>query len=132
MKKCLNCETELDGYYQNKFCSHSCSAQYNNKKRGIVKKCLFCGNEIKGKKRKFCNNSCQQKFYYDYRKDLILNDKINELLNTIYPIRIVKRVFIEKYGNKCMKCGWNEINPYTKKVPIELEHRDGNSDNWKL
>lgn len=28
-----------------------------------------------------------------------------------------------------MKCSWNEINPYTQKIPIELNHIDGNFEN---
>jgi 5-methylcytosine-specific restriction endonuclease McrA len=36
------------------------------------------------------------------------------------------------YGNKCMECGWDKINPKTGKVPIQLEHIDGNSENNKL
>jgi hypothetical protein len=31
-----------------------------------------------------------------------------------------------------MICGWNEINPKSGKVPIELEHSDGNSANNNL
>ena len=31
-----------------------------------------------------------------------------------------------------MKCGWNKKNPYSGKIPIELEHVDGNSDNNSL
>jgi Zn finger protein HypA/HybF involved in hydrogenase expression len=33
---------------------------------------------------------------------------------------------IKKHGEKCMECGWNEINIHTGKIPIELEHIDGN------
>lgn len=31
-----------------------------------------------------------------------------------------------------MKCGWSKINPTTGKVPIQLEHIDGNSENNSL
>jgi 5-methylcytosine-specific restriction endonuclease McrA len=31
-----------------------------------------------------------------------------------------------------MDCGWCEINPITNKVPIQLEHIDGNSENNSL
>jgi 5-methylcytosine-specific restriction endonuclease McrA len=27
-----------------------------------------------------------------------------------------------------MRCGWDEINKYTNKIPLEVEHIDGN---WK-
>jgi hypothetical protein len=41
----------------------------------------------------------------------------------------IKRWLREKYGNKCSKCGWHEINPYTGNVPLEAEHIDGNFKN---
>jgi hypothetical protein len=31
-----------------------------------------------------------------------------------------------------MECGWDKINPVSKKCPIELEHIDGNSENNDL
>ena len=31
-----------------------------------------------------------------------------------------------------MECGWSKVNPFTKKIPIELEHIDGNSENNSL
>ena len=46
--------------------------------------------------------------------------------------KTLKRFLIENYGDKCMECGWCEINKVTGKVPIELEHIDGNSENNSL
>jgi hypothetical protein len=31
-----------------------------------------------------------------------------------------------------MKCGWGEVNKFTNKVPIEIEHKDGNCENNRL
>jgi 5-methylcytosine-specific restriction endonuclease McrA len=31
-----------------------------------------------------------------------------------------------------MECGWSKQNPFTKTIPIELEHIDGNSENNTL
>ena len=36
---------------------------------------------------------------------------------------------IEKTNGKCSKCGWGEVNPYTKRTPLEINHIDGNSKN---
>jgi 5-methylcytosine-specific restriction endonuclease McrA len=44
----------------------------------------------------------------------------------------MKKYLIEKYGEKCMECGWDEKHPITGNVPIELEHIDGNSKNNEL
>ena len=41
----------------------------------------------------------------------------------------IKRFLLEKYGEKCSLCGWNKKNPSTGRVPIEVDHLDGNADN---
>lgn len=43
-----------------------------------------------------------------------------------------KDYLIYKHGEKCMECGWDKVHPITKKVPIQLEHIDGNSENNSL
>jgi hypothetical protein len=35
-------------------------------------------------------------------------------------------------GEKCWECGWNEVNPITGKIPVQVDHIDGNSDNNTL
>jgi hypothetical protein len=44
----------------------------------------------------------------------------------------IKKYLINTFGNKCMDCGWCEVNKKTGKVPIQLEHIDGNSENNNL
>jgi len=87
-KICLNCGKKFtvkissDKKYNHKFCNKSCSATYNNKKRGarsketkekisnslaknnkIIKICLNCSNEFltRNHKRKFCSRTCSDK-----------------------------------------------------------------------
>ena len=38
----------------------------------------------------------------------------------------IRRYLHNKYDNKCCQCGWNEINIHTNKVPLEINHKDGN------
>ena len=38
----------------------------------------------------------------------------------------IKRWLREKYGNKCQRCGWGEINPTSSIVPLTAHHIDGN------
>ena len=45
--------------------------------------------------------------------------------------RYIIRYLFEKYGSKCHKCGWNERNPNTGKIPLETEHIDGDYKNNK-
>lgn len=43
----------------------------------------------------------------------------------------IKRYIFEKFSNKCSECGWSEVNQYTGKIPLEIEHIDGNYLNNK-
>jgi predicted nucleic acid-binding Zn ribbon protein len=119
---CLNCKIEVKTTINEnkKFCSHSCSATFNNKKRKVGNKCLNCDIEI-NKINKFCSHKCNHMYN--------MLDRVN---TGKAKSNTVKKYLIHVYGNKCMECGWCEINKVTGKVPIELEHIDGDSENNSL
>jgi len=119
---CLNCGIEVIGNIKEnkKFCSHNCSATFNNKKRKIENKCIECDLEITIRN-KFCSNKCHK-----------LNEMNKMVLNGTAKSITMKKYLINLNGNKCMECGWCEVNPTSGKVPIELEHIDGNSENNNL
>lgn len=127
MKICYNCGNEIKKR-GNKFCSKSCTAIFSNKNRtrNIKKeKCLNCNKEI-NKIKKYCSVECS----IIHKKNIIFQkiESGDKTLNT----KQYKHFLIKKYGNKCMRCEWDKINVTTGKVPIQLEHIDGNSDNNEL
>ncbi len=129
---CLHCKSSFkDKPSSNrKFCTTSCSAQHNNigvkrRKRKIVL-CVFCRDEIKGKGKKYCSYDCLSKDSIKKITTLIENGSLN--LSSIQ----VKKYLIHKHGEKCMKCNWDKRHPITNKVPIELEHIDGDSSNNRI
>lgn len=145
IKHCLNCNCEIENYGE-KFCSQSCSATFNNRLRSEriktdslnekrnerkrreyhtrkQKKCLSCDKVTTNK---FCDSICQAQ----YRQDIIFSKIENG--DITLPTQHYKKYLIYKHGEKCMECGWCEINLVSQKVPIELEHIDGNSDNNSL
>lgn len=71
--------------------------------------------------------SNKENYYFTKIENNDLND-----INHNTAERWVKRYLIHKYGEKCMKCGWSEIHKITKKVPIQLNHINGDSDNNNL
>ena len=89
------------------------------------KYCLNCGAPIPNRN-VYCNNKCQGEY-----STKITFTKIESGDTSFYP-DTYKKYLIHKFGNKCMKCGWCEINPTTGLVPIQLEHKDGNSENNSL
>lgn len=128
---CENCGKNFSAERKckRKFCSVSCSVQYNNKiypKRNKLKNCLFCNKPLERHQYKFCSPTCSGK----HQTQTIYN-KI-ECGDTTLSSDAYKRYLIYKHGERCMKCGWNEVNPTTGLVPIQLEHKDGNSENHNL
>lgn len=43
----------------------------------------------------------------------------------------IRKYLFQKFDSKCCECGWSKINPTTGKIPLEVEHIDGNSKNNK-
>lgn len=141
MIECVECKiTFKDRKINNrKFCSKSCSATFNNKfkikngiyavKNAVSKDCIFCGAQLNNKSRikTYCDAKCQKNF-----EKKIIFDKIEKNEYKCKTSRKYKEYLIDKFGNKCMKCDWCEIHPLTGNVPIQLEHKDGNSSNNNL
>jgi Zn finger protein HypA/HybF involved in hydrogenase expression len=95
------------------------------KREKLEKQCLYCNKKIPNRN-VYCSNKCQG----DYKTKLIF-ENIEKGDKTLY-VNNYRNYLILKYGEKCMDCGWGEINPITNKVPIQLEHIDGNSENNSL
>lgn len=95
--------------------------------------CLECGKPLKVSGRKYCDNNCQQEYFYHqyiekWRNGEISGTKGNAWIDVSNYIR---RYLLEKFDYKCSRCGWSEINPYTGTLPLEIEHIDGDATNNK-
>jgi hypothetical protein len=93
--------------------------------------CLSCSNPTKRKSYKYCSNQCQTDYQYkkyieDWKLGRTDGNKGKEFPQLSNHL---KRFLLEKFGEKCCLCGWNKKHPLTKKVPLEVNHIDGNSFN---
>jgi hypothetical protein len=43
----------------------------------------------------------------------------------------IRRYLFEKYNQSCKKCRWNKVHPVTQRVPLEINHIDGDFTNNK-
>ena len=118
--KCLNCNEITSNP---KFCGKSCAAKYNNKIYKVKEKpkCLHCQSELQ-RGRKYCSNKCQGALVKKGIRDKIL---AREWVDA----RHLKSYLIELSGPVCSECNWSKKNPVTNKVPIEIDHIDGNASN---
>lgn len=92
--------------------------------------CKYCGKDLYGTfNKKFCSNQYQQDYQYnEYIKQWKLGKK--DGIKGVYQISsYVKRYLFEKYDNKCCLCGWNKINVFSKTIPLEIHHIDGDYHN---
>ncbi len=126
--KCENCYKEFKCLVSDnrKFCSRKCSALSINKSRvKWILKCVVCNSDITGKGNvKYCSKNCDILHKEELRSSIIMNGGGSS--------RSIKKYLIKTHGDKCMECGWCQVNQTTGKIPIEIEHIDGNSDNNDL
>jgi hypothetical protein len=92
-----------------------------------------CTNKIRRSTTKYCSNKCQQKeqadIYITRWKQGLETGNINAGETGISSY--VRNYLIEKAGNKCSSCEWSKVNKWTGKVPLTIEHKDGNWKNSK-
>lgn len=80
-----------------------------------------CGNALKKNATKFCSLKCQQAFNFEARSRLLESGGYF----VIQPKRFLRRYLTRRFGERCSRCGWAERHAVTKRVPIEVEHIDG-------
>ena len=93
--------------------------------------CIECKNPRKKYTSKYCSNQCQVNYQYRQYISAWLKGKKdgNRGINTKNISRKLLRFLVEKYGERCLLCGWNQRSQYTNRVPLEIDHIDGNADN---
>lgn len=91
-------------------------------------KCLMCKTETVRPSYKYCSNLCQA----EYRHEQYINKwKIGEIsgLTSLGIVsKPIKKYLRMKFNNKCVLCGWSQVNLQTGVVPLVADHMDGN---WK-
>lgn len=85
-----------------------------------------CGREVSRPAMRFFSNQCQRDL--DHRQYIERwKAGLETGLKGYNQISgYIRRYLIEKYGEKCARCGWCERHPATGRVPVEVEHIDGN------
>lgn len=138
-KLCSKCRKPLPYEKRNnKYCSHSCSAQNNNlgvcrTGRKPMQVCLHCGNKFKSNAEYFCSRECGNQYTWEQwcKKTETLGyfEGYTENRSGTNVLR-AKRYLLQKQNGGCNICGistWRE-----KPVPFVLDHKDGNPANWNI
>lgn len=93
--------------------------------------CLNCKTELNTGK-KFCCISCQHSHSKKLKIKDWLNGKLTAQRGKTNIKKFVKEHLIDLYGEKCSLCAWNQRNSTSGKIPVELDHIDGDSTNNTL
>lgn len=142
---CTTCEKEFNKIpsqvkkTKNHFCSRSCAATFNNK---IYKKrnphdihviCALCETERTSYTNKFCNTCLGSKLNgADAKSQLYIKQWLNGEISGGGKYRLsntVRNYLLEQHNYACSKCTWSEINLTTGKVPLDINHIDGDGNN---
>ena len=88
--------------------------------------CLNCGRKVRWPRSKYCGNRCRAEYQYkqfidEWRVGHVSGATAAEVISNH-----LRRYLVEQFGEKCSRCGWHERNPVTGKVPITIDHIDGN------
>lgn len=133
-KRCRLCALKIPyAKRRNDFCSRSCAASFNNSgvvrsKAGMPSQCP-CGHGLRPGRR-FCSGACGAT-----AKALNLMDRWLRGLETGGTWRgvapYVRRWLTQTAGENCSQCGWAEVHSVTGKIPLHVDHIDGNPENHR-
>jgi 5-methylcytosine-specific restriction endonuclease McrA len=90
-----------------------------------LKFCRICSNPVKDYVAIYCSNKCQMQTQYDSYIERWKAGLETGTVGAAAVSRYIRRYFIDKYDEKCQQCGWRECNPVTGKVPLTIDHIDG-------
>lgn len=119
---------------RNRFCSHSCRAKTINRERGsrsssMSRSCAGCGGALSAKQKAYCSLKC----HASLRRNMIVaawqagkisgHDAYQSIRDAVRDYLLAQSQF------RCSQCGWGEINPWTKRSTLHIDHVDGNPEN---
>jgi predicted nucleic acid-binding Zn ribbon protein len=115
---CIRCFRPFSGRPPRKFCSHSCSAIYNNNLRKTNKSCLVCEAAV-STRHTFCSHACCKEHQY-------INQTLPRIIKGLVSDRgTLKKFLIRNHGYKCSQC--HKGKWFKLRLPLELDHKDGNA-----
>lgn len=100
----------------------------------ITQTCKVCSvsfDTYESHKRKYCSVKCQNDERYFSFIEKWKKGEVNGMRGKTSTSHHIRRYLFEKYNNCCSECGWSKVNTTTQKIPLELEHIDGDFTNNK-
>lgn len=118
-----------------RFCSQRCIAiHYNttspNRPRATYGNCLYCGEKLTVRRNQYCSQSHNKEHKHELFMQAWLAGDLSKVSQSDGSMTSAVPYNLLKYrGAKCEVCGWNEIHPVTGRVPVQIDHVDGDVTN---
>ncbi len=95
-----------------------------------MRPCRYCNAKLSSAVNVYCSNICQSEYAYSsYIEKWKKHEKDGSRgIVTRNLSRHLIRYLRQKY-KCCQLCGWDEVHTITKRVPLEVDHIDGNAEN---
>lgn len=87
--------------------------------------CRICTQPVNDYCAVYCSNRCQLQAQYKIYIERWKAGLETGVAGAAGISRYIRRYFIEEYGERCQQCGWEKRNPVTGKVPLTIDHIDG-------
>ena len=95
--------------------------------------CRECNIKLSARNKHFCSNACQGINSSKKTVQKWLSKKITGHSGKVLALKPAIRNYLLKQSNyQCSICAWKEVNLTTGKVPLEIDHINGNpSDSYE-
>lgn len=108
------------------YCSASCSNLRFKKQR---KPCAVCGKIVGLAKQIYCSYDCHRAAEFEKRRKRLESGGYCGIYNCN---GFVRKYLVYRLGERCSNCGWETRHPIRGRVPVEVEHIDGDWRNNRL
>jgi predicted HNH restriction endonuclease len=101
-----------------------------NMRYSIIENILKKSNSTKELYQLLKDNKISNRSYREYFKtnNINLRELFQKPIHELSTARARDRI-IKMRGRKCQQCGWEQVNKYYNKIPVEVHHIDGNDKN---
>ncbi len=103
-----------------------------------MKPCKCCGKKIGPRGRNpsrpivYCSPKCQNEWQNEQKIKAWKAGKYNGTRGEQLQLsQTIRNYILDKRGHKCSRCGWDEVNPTSGRIPVQVHHIDGNATNTK-
>jgi hypothetical protein len=85
--------------------------------------CIECSEETRNPK--YCSVKCQQTYQRGKKITRWLSGDFDATMGRGEVSSTIRDYLIDQAGHCCTKCQWSEVHPVTGRVPLQVDHING-------